>query len=204
MTGRERLVAVARGAQVDQRPVIAMDPPADGLVVSPSEVSAALVKHPDSAVLARVVSPLGRDRSLVRALAEDPDAGSRRLAECAEGVRRDISAALDAGADGVCYLLDGAYPAVTTPMEYGGHFLELDRQLLEEVSAARFNLLFVCGETEPYVEFVSDLPAHAFAWDARSGVSVDAVRLLRSGALAAEDDGAEIALGALCREEVRA
>ena len=208
MTGRERIVAAARGGEVDRRPVACAtgvsENGADCVVVGVSDVTNALRESPDRAVLAKVVSPLGRDLTLVKLLASDPSAGAERLALLADQARQEMRSALEAGADGIYYALDGAYPAATTPMEYGGHFLELDRQLLEEVRDARFNLLFVCGEREPYIDFVSDLPAHALAWDSRSGVSVGSVRSARSGALAYDSDEADIRLKTNCREEARA
>jgi hypothetical protein len=79
-------------------------------------------------------------------------------------------------------------------MEYGGHFLEVDRQLLSGVIDARFNALYVRGGSEPYIDFVSDLPAHAFAWDPQSGVTVAQVREVRQGALASTDKDADIEL----------
>ena len=64
-----------------------------------------------------------------------------------------------------------AVPDSTTPMQYGGHFLEIDRRLLS--SDALFNVIFVQGPSEPYAVFVSDLPAQAFAWDSRSGLGAE-------------------------------
>jgi len=200
MNGRERLVAAARGGALDRTPVLcgpgAVCVDADGVVVAVAEVVAALQRDAERAVLARVLSPLGRalrtDERIVAMLHENIVAGGERLRELVGEARAEMATALEAGADGVFYELDGAYPAMTTPMEYGGHFLEADRQLLDEVHGARFNVLYVCGEQEPYIDFVSDLPAHAFAWDGRSGVGAEYVRTVRTGALAC--DGGEIAL----------
>src|SRR5690349_12089139 len=142
----------------------------------------------DVAVLARVVSPLGRASSdLVATLHEEVEKGAEEINRLEELTRQEIQSALASGADGVFYELEGAYPARTTPMEYGGHFLEVDRRLLTEIETATFNILFVCGEKEPYIDFVSDLPAHAFAWDPDSGVTSDYVRTMRQGALAYTD-----------------
>jgi hypothetical protein len=142
--------------------------------------------------------------NIVPELHADIDRGTELLNGLAQETREEMHGALERGADGVFYILDGAYPGVTTPMEYGGHFLELDRHLLTEVMDARFNVLFVRGEREPYLDFVSDLPAHAFAWDPRSGVSIEYVRSIRKGALAAAGEGADILLAINSTTEARA
>lgn len=200
MTGRERIVAAARGGETDVRPTLSAlgGGRADAVAVPPAEVPNTIDENPDCAVLAEVRSPLGlalsEGTNIVSELHNDIDRGTEILNGLVNRTRSEIQGALHQGADGVFYILDGAYPGITTPMEYGGHFLELDRQLLTEAQDARFNVLFVCGEEEPYIDFVSDLPAHAFAWDPRSKVESEYVRSMRHGALAADEDGAEIRL----------
>jgi hypothetical protein len=194
VTGRERLTLAARGGEPDATPVVTFGKGGDAAIVGPNLVSETV--DGETAVLARILSPLGRaiksGSSLVARLHDDVESGAHELEHLANETRSEMLAALANGADGVFYELDGAYPAVTTPMEYGGHFLEVDRRLLSEVEQANFNVLFVCGESEPYIDFVSDLPAHAFAWDPRSGVTAEYVRTMRQGALACE--GCEILL----------
>jgi hypothetical protein len=195
VTSRERLIAAARGGEVDQRPVVSFEPGADAIIVEPGQVSNYAGK--DAAVLARVVSPLGRaNKELVATLHQDIEKGAQEVERLADETKGEMLQALANGADGIFYELDGAYPSVTTPMEYGGHFLELDRRLLTEVEQATFNLLYVCGENEPYIDFVCDLPAHAFAWDPRSGVTKEYVRQMRQGALACPDCEIELDLHA--------
>lgn len=200
MTGRERITAAARGGDVDQRPTISAfgGGPADAIAVPAAELGHAIDANPDSAVLATVLSPLGRalerELHIMNELHGDVDKGNELLTKLVDETQQEMHSSLEHGADGVFYVLDGAHPGVTTPMEYGGHFLEVDRQLLNSVIDARFNVLYVRGESEPYIDFVSDLPAHAFAWDPRSGVSVAQVRQMRQGALAAAETGAEIEL----------
>lgn len=181
MTGRERIVAAARGGEVDRTPVVGQD----ALVVPVDRVSDSIGS--DNAVLARVLSPLGRAMKqgidIVSLLHKDVERGATELERLTDEAKGEMLAALANGADGVFYELDGAYPEVTTPMEYGGHFLEVDRRLLSEIEQARFNVLYVKGDKDPYIDFVCDLPAHAFAWDPRSGVAADYVRSMRTGAL---------------------
>ncbi len=93
------------------------------------------------------------------------------------------------------YRLHGAHPSHTSPMQYGGYYLERDREILEEITDARFNLLFIVGSEGTYIDFVSDLPAHVFAWDERaSGVTLEEVRQMRTGALATTNPNADIQL----------
>jgi hypothetical protein len=200
VTGRERITAAARGGEVDRRPSLSAfgAGPADAIALPPYDVAHAIDANPSSAVLATVLSPLGRalerELHIVNELHGDVDKGNALLNQLVDETRDEMHASLEHGADGVFYVLDGAYPGVTTPMEYGGHFLEIDRQLLSGVIDARFNVLYVRGEAEPYIDFVSDLPAHAFAWDPRSGVTVAQVREMRSGALASVGTDADIEL----------
>ena len=202
MIPRERLSAIARGGEVDQAPVVALlgccDPNADAVTVPFSEVAATLSKTEDQAVLGYVMSPLGKAMksglALTQILSDDPATGQQKLSELTELTRTEMATALDQGADGVFYELEGAYPAETTPMEYGGHYLEVDRQLLEEVRDARFNVLFIQGDDAPYVDFVIDLPAQAFAWDAQAGIDIAEVRTQREGAIALSDGTGDVLL----------
>ena len=145
------------------------------------------VRAGECAVLSFVMSPLGRalnrDEDILSLLTKDPTKGAERLAALEDQTREEMTSSLDGGADGVFYFLDGASPSHSTPMEYGGHFLEIDRRLLQEFAHATFNLLYVSGKSEPYIDFVSDLPAHGFAWDQASGITAQEVRSMRQGAL---------------------
>jgi hypothetical protein len=101
----------------------------------------------------------------------------------------EIERARQDGADGVVYLVVGATAAESTPMEYGGHWLEIDRSL---VSAAPLPVIvFVQGDREPYIDFLSDLPCQAFGFDPKA-FSVSEARALRRGPLALADPAAEV------------
>lgn len=193
MTSRERLLAATRGGETDRLAVLAWplaDDASDAVVGSLAEEKISLTE---------VLNPFGRARraglNLNEALYDDPEAGDALLSRFVEETRGALAEARDEGADGVLYVLEGAHPIHCSPMQYGGHYLERDRELLEAVSDAGLNVVFVVGDEGVYIDFVSDLPAHVFAWDsASSGVSVAEVRKMRSGALATNAEGADIAL----------
>ena len=134
-------------------------------------------------------------------LASDPDKGNQLLDQMVNQAEADIESALEAGADGVAYILDGAYPAASTPMQYGGYYLERDRELLDRFQDARFNLIFVEGTEEVYLDSVSDLAAHALGWRVQeTGFTYDMMRALRPSAFAAFQPGAAIRLVASIAE----
>lgn len=191
MTGREQLLAASRGSELEVKPVLmgAFQPAAgaDGYVVELNQVEDCLAQAPESACLVRVTCPLGRTieggGNLINQLHENPSEGEARLSEIRDNVRSEIDEALGKGADGVFYVVDGASADFSTPMEYGGHFLEVDREVLSEYFGARLNAVYVEG-VEPYLEFVADLPAHLFGWDVvRSGRDLNFVRSIRDGAI---------------------
>lgn len=197
MTSRERLLAAAHGQPTDRKPVLLLDGGAqsDVLIVPPSrgvEIAG------EQAVLVDILNPFGRARrdgvDLNEALAENPEIGNAKLDFYVAETQLDIDRAKDAGIDGVFYRVVGAEPALCTPMQYGGYYLERDRALLEAADA-KLNVVYIDAGMEAYMDFVSDLPAAFFAWDIdRSDFSVVQVRAMREGALAAEDPTADVLL----------
>lgn len=188
MTSRERLVAAARGGQVDRQPVVGI-----GVAGADATVLAGLkgLSESSGVKLVAVANPLGRATTervdLNEIHREDPERGAAALERYVAQTRTDIEEALGTGADGVVYCVFGAHEAACTPMQYGGFYLERDREILAEFEDALFNLVFVVAEpnVQNFIDFVSDLPGHAFGWDpAASGFSVGQVRALRNGALA--------------------
>lgn len=199
MTSRERLLTVLQGGEADRKPTLGWptDPSAvsDATIVAPNEAKASA----DFVVLAEVINPFGR--ALNRGIAlndrlrEDPIVGGSILDELVEEAKAESQAALQGGADGILYRLHGACGTHCSPMQYGGYYLERDREILADCVAAKLNVLFVVGDEDVYLDFVSDLPAHVFAWDSRaSGVSSAQVRDMRSGPQASSDLESEIAL----------
>lgn len=200
MTSRERLVAAARGGQVDRQPVVAFAGTEADAVVCPDPAD---LPDGDAVRLVLVANPLGKalaagiDLNVLHR--HDPEKGAEALDSYVAQTRAEIERALNSGADGIVYAVCGAHEATCTPMQYGGFYLERDREILAEFQDAVFNLVFVVAKpnVQNFIDFVSDLPAHAFGWDpVASGFSVDQVRALRSGALAVPGgESAEIALG---------
>lgn len=181
MTDRERLMTLVAGGKVDGKPTIAWPS---------SEISGA--EFVPITNLYRHFQLMGEDPV---ALLKDTDSSASQIVEEAEGVRyREARGAIDGGAIGVFYEIHGADASRCTPMEYGGLFLERDRAFLESVADAPCNFVYINGK-EPYLDFVSDLPAQIFGWDAvGSGIVVAEVRKLRTGLLATNDPQADIIL----------
>lgn len=195
MTGRERFHALASGSTTDRKPLLILDddPRSDARVLRSPGVADA-----DRLTLVEVLNPyaqaLAASVNLNELIYTDPDSGNRKLDEYVEATRAAIDKALAAGADGVLYRLKGAEPNQTTPMQYGGYYLERDRELLESIEGT-FSVVYIDAGEGAYMDFVSDLPAKFFAWDIdRSDVSVVRMRSLRPGPLVAEDPTADVML----------
>ena len=204
MTSRERLTATIRGADVDRKPTVFWPywgGNSDVRHYSCDALPERIERDGDGVDLVEVTNPFGlamqKEMNLNVVLKEDPKSGNRTLGDLADETRRNIDRAFGAGADGVLYRLYGARARHCTPMQYGGHYLELDRELLSHADGALINFLFVVGEDDVYLDFVSDLPADVFGWDSvSSNISAEDVRLIRSGALLSEDPNSDILLAA--------
>lgn len=136
---------------------------------------------------------------IVELFEKDISSGDDVLAEMVSETRKEI---FDAS-EPILYVLSGPEPAKTTPMQYGGYFLEKDRELLEfarELHAKDAKdrndgevWLFVDAGPGAYLDFVSDLPAEVFGWDAvKTGFPLAEMRKLRSGKLCTNEDGADL------------
>jgi len=148
-------------------------------------------------VLAEIANPFGQvdGLDLVKLMKSDPDAGGAKLDALVADVKSQMLKALEDGAEGIFYRVHGARGELTTPMEYGGFFLERDRELLESVSEADLNVAFIVGDDDVYLDFVSDLPAAFFAWDSQaSGYDAAYVRTMRQGALLSGDPASDVFL----------
>lgn len=208
MTSRERLTAAAKGEAVDQKPrivwpkLLPQTPTSEveaWIIDAPHEFAEAKSLCGDSALLCSVLSPYGwalkDDSKLMSLLESDPLAGDAELLKLKEKTLEESRRVMDDGADGICYVLAGATPEHTTPMQYGGFLLDLDREILEEFSNAFFNIVWVRGRSEPYLEFVSDLACHALSWDMQATkIKPAAIRPYRSGAIAGTEPDCDLLL----------
>lgn len=138
---------------------------------------------------------LNLEPDLFTVASSQPDHGSNLLDAAERAIEDGARAARANGAAGIAYVLAGAHAPQSTPMEYGGHILERERELLERLGPGGPELLVVIG-SDPYLDFVSDLPAQIFAWDARSGYPVSELRSLRQGLLATDHPDADIIMDA--------
>ena len=186
-------MAVVNGQPVDRKPVIAW-PGSDD-----SDVHVGIPGPNDERLcLIEVPNPCGQaflaQSNLSGMIRESLMDGSAALEDATRQVHHAIEKSRDLGADGIIYELFGADPAYSTPMEYGGHFLEVDRDILDSYEK-RFRMIFLVGGEGAFVDFVSDLPGEIFAWDVNgTGISVAEMRKMRKGILAAADPEADIFL----------
>lgn len=144
--------------------------------------------------LVRMTNPFGRTGgNLNGLLAEDPIEGAKAMDALVDEILGEIDAAIEQGADGIAYFLHGAEPALCSPMQYGGFYLERDREILERACERGMTLLAVHGGPGTYIEIVSDLPATIMAWDASAtGIDADEVASIRGGLLCPGTESADI------------
>ncbi|MEA2551934.1 MAG: hypothetical protein QOJ65_110 [Fimbriimonadaceae bacterium] len=199
MNSNERISAALAGKPVDRKPVIAWPGEDKG-----SDVHVLRVSVPrretgggGESTLMEVLNPFGlalsQGTNLLHVLRDNPARGESLLADAVRSVRARIRTGI-AEANGILYRLHGARSSLSTPMEYGGHFLELDRDILSFAEGG-IRMVFIVGGEDTYLDFVSDLPAEIFGWDVKgTGVSVSQMRSLRKGALAAASKEADILL----------
>lgn len=84
----------------------------------------------------------------------DPSAASGEI----EAVCAEILEELRMAPGDIVYVLRGAEPEYSTPMQYGGLFLEQDRALLQSVQGRNVTLRIEGGD-EVYMDFLEDLPS---------------------------------------------
>ena len=131
---------------------------------------------------------------------KDIASGDDTLAEMISETHKEIFEATEP----IFYVLSGPEPAKTTPMQYGGHFLERDRELLEFANERGEVWLYVDAGPGAYMDFVSDLPAAVFAWDAvKTGFPLLEMRKLRTSKLCTNEPGADLPLEELEKEAAK-
>lgn len=177
-----------RGSELD-RP---LDMATDARVVSLRDLESWVGR--DEATLVEVASPFTlsvlRGMGLNDILRDQPETGFNQLDSLRAEVEQTMHQALEMGADGLVYHLDGPRASACTPMQYGGHYLELDRELLAMVKEARIVLVWVPGQEPLYLDAISDLDAHAVGWNSMaSGFPVHEFKALRPGPTFGPDPG---------------
>jgi hypothetical protein len=117
---------------------------------------------------------------LNRLYALEPDRAEQLMATYVDAAKQEI----EASAGGlIVYRLKGAEPKFASPMEYGGHYLEVDRELLAYGLEKSKLALVIEGGPETYLDFVSDLPATVFVWNSlETNMSQKELEAMRSGA----------------------
>ncbi len=199
MSLKDQFLAAARSESVSPKPVLAWPGLDEGNVRVVPMNEPVLPDGNGRMVLAEALNPFGlafgAGVDLNEALDADPEAGNALLDRYVGDARTQMNARLAEGADGVLFRLHGAEPKHCTPMQYGGFYLERDRELLEEIAGKGTHVLYVVGSEEVYLDFVSDLPANVFAWDSQAtAFTSEYVRSIRPGAQASADPESEIEL----------
>ena len=204
LNSRERLTAASRGGETDRLPWFVWKPQSlftdvsdlaenwqpDALVVAtPEDARELLQAFPDSAILVEVGNPFGAALldgiDLNDEFEKGPAVGSHAFDKYVAATQELMESAMDSGADGILYRVFGAEPNLSTPMQFGGFYLEQERELLSGVADARFNVVYIEGGEGTYLDVVSDLTSHALGWDEmRSAIPASEVRAMHRGALA--------------------
>ena len=108
-------------------------------------------------ILSPFSKAISRSMDIVGLLADSPSEGEAVLADLVTQTKVEIAAS----AESFNYIVAGAEPAFSTPMEYGGHFLELDRELIGDQKPA----ITLVGGSETYIDVVSDLAETYLVWN---------------------------------------
>ncbi len=150
----------------------------------------------DLPVLAEVLGPYGQALSkgidLNSVIADSPEIGEAMLSECIEASLSDISVAKSNGAHGILYAVCGATEEHCSPMQYGGLYLERDREVLLEATKWAFVFLFVVGSENTYMDIVSDLPCDVMGWSIEAtGHSLSEMKIMSKGATCTSDPNSE-------------
>ena len=143
--------------------------------------------------LREVLNPFGRalaaGENLNSVYEASLEVGEARLEAYVDATRRDLAQDGD-----VLYRLVGADPTLSTPMQYGGLYLERDRDLLTGLSGG-FHALYVDAPGEAFLDVVCDLPVDVFLWDDRATQTAAAsLRVMRAGPMGCKGPDAEFRL----------
>jgi hypothetical protein len=171
----------------------------DGLILTLDQLGQFRSLYANYTLLAEVFNPLARALAegveVHRLFDREPSYANLLFDKFVALTEQDILSAMEYGVDGIFYRLVGATPAICTPMQYAGLSLERDRELLQRIEEDLLRVVFLDGESQIYMDFVSDLPADYLAWDARTtNLSVQACRGLCAKKLMTNDPHADAIL----------
>jgi uroporphyrinogen decarboxylase len=141
-------------------------------------------------IILTVFSPLtvalgraGRDLLLEHA-ERHPSALQAALETIADNLARFCPRALDAGADGIFFALQGCSRAVFTPEQYARWGRPYDLRVLSALGGGWLNVLHVHGERDLMFESVLDYPVAVYSWSDRlAGPSLAEARRLTNRCL---------------------
>lgn len=80
-------------------------------------------------------------------------------------------------AEGYLYWIGAATPEWTTPMQFGGYFLEREREVLDSLVGSGKPVILALTGSEPYLDFISALPATAIAVSLSETEQVEAIQM---------------------------
>lgn len=198
MTSKERLFAILDGRPVDQRPRISLGHASntcDAWAVPLADLDKHVNEEQTYGIFALIDSPITksieRNMDVFQTLQKDPHAGNQILQSLVEETEREVRIALDSGVFGILYRIEGAHPNFCTPMQYGGHFLELDRQILETAQRATCSAIWIEGGPDAYLDSVTDLPTTILGFRSGSG-DLNWIRQVRKGLIAMDGHEGDI------------
>lgn len=131
-------------------------------VFSPLSVLAFLIARPQQpGIDAAVQAQYDGVRTFLR---ENPQGAHVALKNITTTLGKYASASVDAGASGVFFaIVKLAREGILTEAEFKEFGVPYDRQVLEAVQGAPFNLLHICGP-RVYFDLAIDYPVHAINW----------------------------------------
>jgi uroporphyrinogen decarboxylase len=127
---------------------------------------------PDIPILMTIFIPLSQAKHLIGkgaevvALRRDRAALQLGLETITETTARYVSAALEAGADGIFYAVQHASAQLLSDHEYREVARPLDLLILSAAREASFNLLHLHGQ-QTYLDMIADYPIHGLNWHDR-------------------------------------
>lgn len=159
----------------------------DVIVCGLAQIQEAKRTCPASSVLAAVegvAARFHRSNPLPTALDAPPSHLQEQVDSAVTSCKNDLQTAQERGADGVSYLVFGADPDHATPMQYGGLFLEHDREVLDRAKSKGFVEAMIAPADETYYDFLTDLPSDLISAPAASETELQEMAEISSATVA--------------------